>query len=78
MAGTSTSEVSAAVPENEPQATIPMPDVSAAMATNQVFSAIPVTSEYVQVTEIILPPMSGKILRPDLLLENFERIDERS
>ena len=75
VAGTSTSEVSAAVPENEPQATIPMPDVSAAMAMSQKSNAEPVTSDYVQVTEIILRPMMGKILRPDLLLEKSEVVN---
>ena len=74
MAGSSASEVSAAVPENESPATIPTADVSAAMATNEVFSGIPVTSEFVQVTEIILPLMSGKILRADLLFFKFESI----
>ena len=70
VAGSSASEVSAAVPENESPATIPTADVSAAMATNEVltFSGIPVTSEYVQVTEIELPPMIGKILKPDFIV----------
>ena len=71
VAGTSTSEVSAAVPENEPQATIPMPDVSAAMAMSQKSNAEPVTSDYVQITEIELPPMMGKILKKDLIVSRL-------
>ena len=62
VSGATASEVSAAVPERELAATIPTTAVSAAMATHQVVTAFPGSSEFVQVTEIGLPLMTGNLL----------------